>query len=207
MVRIGIDFDNTIAGYDRLFNEVTREWKLLDEDFTGGKAAVRDALRLQENGEYQWQRLQGRVYGKYMERAELIEGVAPFIRRARECGAELFIVSHKTRYGHHDPERIDLREAARAWMENQRFFAEDGLALSPSALYFEETREAKVARIASLDCDCFIDDLPELFAHPDFPTSVARYLYAPSHSEEVAEGVQLCRSWAEIELAVLGECV
>ena len=204
-MRIGIDFDNTIAGYDRVFNEVAREWRLLDDNFSGGKGAVRDAIRCLDNGEYQWQRLQGRVYGKYMGRAELIDGVAPFLQHARECGAELFIVSHKTRYGHHDPERIDLREAARQWMTTQGFFTQEGYALSPQSLYFEETREAKVARITSLDCDCFIDDLPEIFAHPDFPSSVERYLYAPTASGEVPNGTHLCRNWAEIERAVLGK--
>ncbi|MES9855323.1 MAG: hypothetical protein ABW166_01785 [Sedimenticola sp.] len=204
-MRIGVDFDNTIAGYDRVFNEVAKEWGLLREGFEGGKREVRDALRRQESGTYQWQRLQGLVYGKYMGRAVLLDGVASFFQHAQEDGAELFIVSHKTRYGHHDSGCTDLRLAARQWMEAQGFFSEAGLGLNPGSLYFEGTRSAKVARIGALECDCFIDDLAEVFFHPDFPSSVDGYLYAPSPGGAVPYGIRSCRSWSEIEHFVLGE--
>lgn len=203
--RIGIDFDNTIADYDHVFNEVAREWGLVADGFEGGKGAVRQAVSRLKDGEYHWQRLQGRVYGKYMARARLIDGVASFFRHVGRVGGELFIVSHKTRFGHHDPERIDLRDAARAWMDARGFFRKDGLGMAPEALFFEETREAKVARIAELSCDCFIDDLFEVLFHPRFPHGVERYLFDPGRIGGTLVGVHVCQDWAAIEHAVLSD--
>src|ERR1700752_3969148 len=99
--RIGIDFDNTIVGYDRVFVEVARREGLVAPDFCGNKQALRDAVRRTPNGELAWQRLQGRVYGAEIASAVMFEGVDAFLRRCREAGAEVFIVSHKTKFGHY----------------------------------------------------------------------------------------------------------
>lgn len=195
-MRIGIDFDNTIAGYDRVFREVAAEWGLLPAGFVGGKQAVREALRARPGGEREWMRLQGRVYGKYMARAEPVAGVEAVLRRWRRCGAALFVVSHKSRYGHFDPERIDLREAALGWLTERGLFGPGGL--DPARVFFEETREAKVARIAALALDHFIDDLPEVFAEPAFPAGVRRHLLATAGAAEVPAGVAVYRGWEEL---------
>lgn len=177
-LRIGIDLDNTLAGYDEVFPEAARERGLLPEGFRGGKAEVRDLVRGLADGERQWQALQGRAYGALMNRARLIEGAAEFLLRARSKGAELCIVSHKTEYGHFDPDRINLRQAAWAWMMNNGFFAPDGFGLHMEEIYFETTRADKIARIAALDLTHFIDDLPDLFEDRTFPEGPERLLLA-----------------------------
>src|SRR4051812_3212094 len=106
-LRIGIDFDNTIAGYDSVFSDAARDLGLLPAGCAATKAAVRDTLQARPDGEREWMRLQGRVYGKLMSRAQLIDGVADFLTRCR--AHEVAIISHKTQHGHFDPERIDLR--------------------------------------------------------------------------------------------------
>jgi hypothetical protein len=66
---------------------------------------------------------------------------------------------------------------------------------------FELTKEAKVARIAALGCEAFIDDLPEIFASPDFPISTRRILFDPANQfADLAHQRQLDRrgSWTEI---------
>jgi hypothetical protein len=204
-VRIGIDFDHTLVGYPRVFAALAAEWGLLPPGFTGEKGAVREALLRLPDGERQWQRLQGRIYGKYMDRAEPMEGVKEFTQRARERGAELFIISHKTRHGHFDPQRIDLREAARQWMERHGFFSADGLGFSAQAVFFESTREEKVARIAELGCTVFIDDLPEVFSMPSFPEGVRRCLFAPTGAVSVDPGVEVYPDWAGLGRALLGD--
>ena len=50
-MRIGLDFDNTIAGYDHLFLAAGREQGLLPPDFAGAKKAVRDHIRTLPGGE------------------------------------------------------------------------------------------------------------------------------------------------------------
>ena len=182
-MRIGIDFDNTIAGYGGVFGTVARAMGLIEDAAGCTKTEIRDALRGRgDDGEHDWQRLQGQVYGKYMERAELIAGVDVFLGICRDKEATVFIVSHKTEFGHHDPDRINLRDAALAWMADKNFFAPDGFAIPEENVFFEATRTEKVARIKALNCTHFIDDLEEIFLQPDFPEITQQFLLGPGTS-------------------------
>ena len=176
-MRIGIDFDNTIAGYDGLFARLAVQTGLLRVAPCGGKRAVRDALRQNPGGELAWQRLQALAYGAYMGDAELIPGVGEFLAECRATGVAVAIVSHKTRYAAADPDMVDLPRAARDWLRLKGFFAPDGFALPADQVFFEPTRQAKIERIAALGCSHFIDDLEEVFAEPGFPPSVEAILF------------------------------
>lgn len=197
-MRIGIDFDNTLIDYDRVFLEAARERGLVGADFIGTKRAVRDAIRLLPDGETAWQRLQGYVYGAGIAGAVPYPGALDFLRRGLREGATMFVVSHKTRFGHFDPAQVDLREAARDWLGAQGFLA----AVPADRLYFEDDRACKIARIAELGCNHFIDDLEEVFADPSFPAGVRRILLSDSASD--CCDVQ-CGSWREITAAVFGD--
>lgn len=175
-MRIGIDFDNTLAGYDPLFARVAQEWGFLPSGFSGRKKEVRDAVRRLDAGESLWMRLQAEVYGPRMAEAVLIDGAAPFLRACRDRGVPVFVVSHKTPYAAAAPDGVNLHAAALAWMEAQGFFAEDGFALDRTHVFFEPTREAKCQRIGSLRCRLFIDDLEEVFREPSFPAGIGRLL-------------------------------
>ena len=206
-MRIGIDFDNTIACYDEAFVTAAQDRGLLPASFMGAKISVRRAVRALPDGERHWQALQGWVYGAGMSRATLIPGVAGVLRRLRQRGDELFVISHKSEYGHFDPLCINLREAALEWMEAQGFFAADGLALPRGNVFFEATRDAKVARIAVVSPDLFVDDLPEVLEHPDFPARVRRVLFDPALEEgeqgAVAAEVSRLSDWHSIGREVL----
>jgi len=198
MQRIGIDFDNTIAGYDRAFSIVAKEWRLIPEGFNGGKKSVKDFVISKENGETSWQRLQGCVYGKGMPYAELIDGVDSFLRECRARNITVLIVSHKTEFGHFDPEKVNLRDAAWAWLREAGFFDNDGFGISEESVFFEPTREDKIRRIRSLECDCFIDDLEDVFREPTFPLAIQRYLFSPGAGPQPKGPFRTFRSWADI---------
>ena len=201
---IGLDFDNTLAGYDRAFALAARELAGAPADLAT-KTQVRAWLRGQgAEGETIWQRLQGQVYGARMNTAELIPGVGDFLRRARRDGARLAIVSHKTEYGHFDPARVNLRDAARNWMTAQGFFAADGFGLDPTAVYFEGARAEKLARIAALGCTHFVDDLEEVLGDPDFPPGVRRWLYVPGEGPTPQGPFTVRADWREIADDLLG---
>ena len=200
-VRIGLDFDNTIIRYDEVFVAAAVERGLVPEGFTGNKQSVRDTIRLRPDGEIDWQKLQGHVYGKGILGAPAFDGLDAFLRRARTADANVVIVSHKTVFGHYDPDRVNLREAATGWMTARGFFAADGFGLARSDVHFGATRAEKLERIAALRCDVFVDDLEEVLNDPDFPKGVTRILF----SEHANDGpYTVCRSWHEIEHAVFG---
>jgi hypothetical protein len=197
-LRIGIDFDNTIIAYDQVFCAAAKLGGLIDADFVGGKQAVRDSIRLLPDGELTWQRLQGQVYGKGISGATLLPGVDAFLRRCREESCSVAIVSHKTEYGHYDPERVNLREAARQWMTAQGLL--DGDFGIPSAnVFFEGTRAEKLARIAALSCTHFVDDLEEVFLDPAFPPKVERILLSGQEALKSRFPYVVCATWRDIE--------
>ncbi len=208
-MRIGVDFDNTIAGYDRLFAGLAVEARLFDEPPPGGKRGLRDELRRCPGGEVAWQKLQASAYGPRMIEAELMPGAARFLRACRQRGDAVFIVSHKTRYAARGGEGCDLRAAALAWMEAQGFFEDEGFGLEPGCVFFEGTRGEKLGRIARLRVSHFIDDLEELFAEPGFPEGIEAILYAPHGAPAPAAGPGPARyaafaGWDQITEHLLG---
>ena len=117
-MRIGLDFDNTLIRFDEVFGLESQNSGLMPVGWKGSKQKLRDELRSRPEGEKLWQTLQGRVYGPLISKAEMYPGVASFLMRSRNRGDELFIVSHKTKYGHFDNTRTPLRRAALDWMES-----------------------------------------------------------------------------------------
>lgn len=196
-MRIGIDFDNTLVCYDRLFHRAAVEAGWIPAQIAQSKNAVRDFLR-RDGREPAWTELQGIVYGSRMGEAEAFPGAIDFLRQAREHGCELFIVSHKTRKPIIGPE-YDLHAAAHAWLD-----ANVGEELVPAhRTYFELTKEQKLARIAACGCMIFIDDLPEILLAAGFPGHIGRWLFDPENSFAAVSGVKRFSGWKDLP-AVLG---
>jgi hypothetical protein len=196
-LRIGLDFDNTIITYDDVFLSTARERGLVGADFTGRKQAIRDAIRMLPDGELSWQKLQGQVYGKGLAQAYMFEGVDAFLRHCRLNKVPVVIVSHKTEFGHHDPDRVNLRDAARDWMTAHGFFHANRFGIAPDAVYFEATRQDKLARIRQLGCTHFIDDLEEVLSDPAFPPGVERILF--TEGRPASAPYIVCPTWRHIE--------
>ena len=202
-IHIGIDFDNTIAGYDHVFRELAAEWELIPEGFKGTKKQVRKHILARERGLMEWQRLQGQVYGRQMMRAKLIDGVSSFLRSCRERDISLSIISHKTELPHFDPD-VNLREAALGWMTEQGFFERGGFDFNRKDVHFASTPSEKVGRISFEQCSHFVDDLVEVFEHPSFPNNVKGYLFSDGVDSEVHKSLEICGTWREISCAILG---
>lgn len=203
-MRIGVDFDNTIVTYDAVFAAAAADLGCLPAGFAGTKQDVRARVTAQPDGQARWMRLQGMVYGARMAEAEPAEGAFDVLAAFRRNGADVFIVSHKTETGHFDEARVNLRDAARAWMEAGGLFDPAGPGIDPGHVFFEPDRAAKIARVAALECSHFIDDLPEVLADPQFPASVERILYAAGMAKPPAGPFRAFRTWKEIAGALLG---
>lgn len=178
-MRIGIDFDNTIICYDEVFANLAKDWQWLAPDWQGTKQQVREVIQATSEGDLLWQKLQGKAYGEFIHQARAFSGFKEFVSacRAHPEEIEIFIVSHKTEFGHFDEKQISLRQASREWLRQQGFFNPG--YLDESQVFFETTREEKIERIKSLQCSHFIDDLPEVLDHVLFPKNVKRYLFQP----------------------------
>tara|TARA_R110002110_G_scaffold405945_1_gene625395 strand:- start:5850 stop:6455 length:606 start_codon:yes stop_codon:yes gene_type:complete len=200
-MRIGIDFDNTIACYDGVFHQAAVERGLIEESLGTDKNTVRDYLRKIDK-EDDWTELQGYVYGARMDLVAVYEGFLAFVKQARQQGHDLVIVSHKTRQPFMGP-AYDLHEAARSFLETQKIASPDCV---PS-VFFELTLDEKVARIISQGCDVFVDDLPQLLGHEKFPEDVRGLLFDPDDHFPggVADGVtyEVHPDWKSISQTLL----
>lgn len=200
--RIGLDFDNTLVDYDRLFFILAREQGLVPEALPPTKLAVREAVRRLPDGELLWQRLQALAYGERICEASLFPGARAFMTLAGRRGLTVFIVSHKTRVAKEG--QVDMHEAALIFMRSMGFFDPEGPGFVADRIFFEGTREAKVARIGELRLDMFVDDLPEVFVEQGFPEVTTRVLFAPAGAE-VASGITVVGSYGKLSRMVFGQ--
>ena len=198
-MRIGIDFDNTIADYRHAFARVARDSGLVGDDFTGDKPTLRTLLRARPGGETDWQKLQGQVYGRHIGLARVMPGLDGFMSASILKGADIYIVSHKTEYGHHDPARINLHDAATGWLGEHGFFDADGYGVDPDNVFYRATRETKIDTIRALSLDHFIDDLEEVLCDTEFPPATRGHLLRAGQ-----EDGRTTSNWHEIREAVFG---
>jgi hypothetical protein len=199
-MRIGVDFDNTIACYDGVFYTIALERELIPASLATDKTSVRDYLRARGQDSI-FTELQGYVYGPGMERVALYPGVVKALHDFVTAGHTVYVISHKTRTPFAGP-AYDLHDWA--W----RFLVMQHLVETPDApfrlgdIYFELTLDAKLARITALSCDLFIDDLPEVLAEPAFPPTTRGILFDPggNYPDGLWRGrrFERCSEWASI---------
>ena len=199
---IGLDLDNTIISYDSGFADVAVALGLLPADHgPSTKEAVKSLVSARPDGERDWMRLQGQMYGRYIDHGRLRDGVVEFFGEMHRAGAKLSIVSHKTRYGHFDPGRTSLWDAALGWLERRGLFAAE-LGLHRENVHFLETREAKLETIRQIGCDVFVDDLPEVLLHPDFPPQTRGLWFAAGQDDAAGRGLVPYPDWPTVLQAV-----
>jgi hypothetical protein len=183
-MRIGIDFDNTIACYDGVFHAAALERGLIPPDVGRDKNSIRDHL----NGagrDKDFTELQGYVYGTRMDLVALYPGFLEFVAAARKAGHQLFIISHKTKHPILGPKH-DMHAAARGFLAARGLVGDRPSQIDPASVFFELTNEDKIARAASLRCEAFVDDLPEILAMPGFPDGMRRILFDPENQFETS---------------------
>ena len=198
-MHLGIDFDNTLVNYDDLFYRCARDRDWVPAYLPRTKAAVRAWLWSRPGGNTPWTELQGEVYGRRMGEAEPFPGAFACLAACRRRGRRVSIISHKLEWPALGP-RVNLRDAARAWMEARGLFAADGPALDPADVWFEGSRAEKLARIAERRCTHYVDDLAEVLLDAAFPPAAERLLFDPAGAAPApGAGIRVCRTWAEIE--------
>lgn len=202
---VGIDFDNTLANYDGVFHRAAVEQGLIPSDLPSDKVSVRDHLRSAGRDE-DFTLLQGHVYGNRMDLVGLYPGAREALDALRAGGHTLAIVSHKTREPFAGP-CYDLHAAAFAFLQARELIGPLG-PVAEEAVFFELTKEAKIARAAALGCDVFVDDLPEILGLDGFPDGMRTILFDPDdHYPDGHWGgrhFERHRAWNEIAAALIG---
>ena len=193
-LKIGVDLDNTIVCYDRLFQQLAIRQGLVPGTAPASKRWVREHLR-SGGREDTWTMLQGEAYGPMMRDAEIFPGAKSFFAACIAEGYSVYIVSHRTRHPYLGP-RYDLHESALAWLEEQDFVGRSGLPRE--TVFLESSRPEKLARIAKLGCTHFIDDLIDFLNEPEFCRETERVLFDPQGEHLDAGGVRRADSWQAV---------
>ena len=183
---IGIDLDNTIIDYRNAFwktalsigilSERDRNSFSVENGWVPGKNQIKHKLTSEEDNDFKWESLQGKVYGRYIQNASIYPGIFNFLLHSRKRGVKVYIISHKTEFGHHDTVKTPLRKAALNFLHQNELLSGD-YGILEKDVFFLDTRREKVNKIAELNCSYFIDDLPEVFEEENFPGTTKRILF------------------------------
>jgi hypothetical protein len=199
--KIGIDLDNTIISYDNAFQQGAISKGLVDKNCKLHKKALRDLIRRKPDGETEWQKLQGYVYGEGINEAELFPGVYRFLWRCKQRKIDVEIVSHKTDLGHFDKNKISLRDSA------TNFLKKNGLLDNKNPLIkkvtYKGTREEKIDYIQENNFELFIDDLEEIVFSEELKNQKG-ILFSRDNLSNTSSNKVISKSWEEISQNILG---
>lgn len=202
---IGVDFDNTIACYEGLFDRVAREWGLPIAPGLVTREEIRDHLN-KHGYRDDFTRLQGHVYGPGLQLAQVWPGVKEFIATAISQGHEVFIVSHKTRHPLLGPP-YDLRACALDFLRVHQVLHDEPVV--GHNVFFEDSVRDKVQRAMMLKVNVFVDDLPEVFVHFGNEKAVTKILFNPRGIAPGTDDVISVPNWTSVSQLLLGsdQCV
>lgn len=193
---VGIDFDNTIVSYDWIFHQEAVERGLIPPTVAPFKSTVRNHLR-REGKENLWIELQGYVYGPGIAGADSFPGVKEFLKHCLENRIKTCIVSHKTKFPSDKALSYNLHQSAMAWLTANGFLDELQTGLSLENVFFLGTKQSKIEQIRKMQCDIFIDDLPEFLGEKGFPDSVFKVLFDPNQVHTSENRFHSISSWTE----------
>ena len=197
-MKIGIDLDNTIISYDAAFQVAAYSRGLVNNEYKYTKQEISKEIKNRENGEIEWQKLQGYVYGKGIKEASIFPGVYRFMWRCYKRGIVVEIVSHKTEYGHFDTERYSLRKSAIKFLQDAKILQNDILLISN--IIFKSTQIDKLSYIKENNFDYFIDDLEEITKSSQL-ADVKTILFNEKNGHSWDEiNRSILKNWTKVEL-------
>ena len=186
-LRIGIDLDNTIIDYSNSFIFGINNNKLLTKNIINLiikknkinnisiKELIKSKIIQTTNGEKKWRKLQSEVYGKLITYALVNSEIYKFLTLCNHKNYKIYIVSHKTKYGHYSKKENLLRLSALKFLKNKKIINN---FINSKNIFFTDTLNDKINKISELKLDYFIDDLKKIFDNKNFPKRTKKILFS-----------------------------
>lgn len=186
-MRIGIDLDNTIIDYSNSFIFGINNNKLLTKNIINLiikknkinnisiKELIKSKIIQTTNGEKKWRKLQSEVYGKLITYALVNSEIYKFLTLCNHKNYKIYIVSHKTKYGHYSKKENLLRLSALKFLKNKKIINN---FINSKNIFFTDTLNDKINKISELKLDYFIDDLKKIFDNKNFPKRTKKILFS-----------------------------
>ena len=175
MTILGLDLDNTIIIYDKLFKELALKENLIPENIEPQKNKIREYLN-KNNREDDFTFLQSKVYGENIDSALIAEGFDQFLN-SLDKRIKIYIISHKTKYPIKG-KKINLQLKAKEWLIKKNIIG-NRKRIKEQDVFFEETLDLKIKRIEKINCDIFVDDLPKVLEKLN--PAIKKILYDPNN--------------------------
>ena len=172
---IGIDFDNTIVNYDKVFFNVAVRDKLIPTDISKNKISIKKYL-LEKGLTNNWKLLQSKVYGKNINKAVPYNGFVKVVNQLIKRKIKFKIVSHKTINPYYG-KKLNLHKISKEWLKNN-VIKGSKKKLKHTEIFFETSESAKIARIKRLGCTHFVDDLEKILHQ--LPDDITKILFSPN---------------------------
>lgn len=190
--RFGFDLDNTLIDYSISCMRYAEQNNLPKVSNIG---QLRELLKNGRGESELWTSAQSWIYGIGLQYAFVSESSINLLQTLVEKGWGVSIHSHKTEFGPSAYGRAPLRKLMKDWLESSTLKSFFNLE---SNVNFYTELDSKIFGIADAKLDCYVDDLPRIFRHQEFPRSIRSYLYR-SHDEEL-DWVHSIYSFEEIEI-------
>ena len=173
-IKIGIDLDNTIINYENSFEKYLQEKKIYFKKINKRKIK----LITNNNSKIKnWTEAQEEIYGHYITYAKLYKTFNEFEKFALKNKIKLYIISHKTKYSQFS-KKYNLRSESDRWLK-------ENIIKNKYKIFYVNTINEKVRKIAKIKPDYFIDDLIEIFDNKNFPKKVKKILFSKINNNEV----------------------
>ena len=198
MTILGIDFDNTIVKYDRLFHNLAVEYGYVNKELEKRKVIVRDTMN-KKGLKKEFTCLQGEVYGNKIMDAEIAENLLNALEQIYSAGVKLVIVSHKTKYPI-EGQKYDLHKAAKEWLRENKIINNRKIGIEERDIYFAATKEEKIKIIEALKCDYFVDDLVDILKK--ISSKCKKFHYSETKNEA---NIYNTSNWLDIAKLIIAE--
>ena len=91
-IKIGIDLDNTIIDYDKVFYKIALKEGLIPKNIKSDRIKIRNFIK--KKSLIKWKILQSKIYSIYINEAEVKKGFLNFINSVYQKGFEFCIISN-----------------------------------------------------------------------------------------------------------------
>ena len=203
-MKIVIDIDNTLVDYRKsLFTYLeSSDIDLIGFNSSHAMNIIKKNIK-QKYGDIFWQNVQAYIYSDSSSDVFFYENANHFIKKASKEKAEIYLVSHKTKFGMHNAKNIDIREISSQrvnnWLRNEKLFK------SIKEIIFTDTFDQKIAYIKDINPTIIIDDLldihKKIIKHRIFDKKYINILFEGNNYKESiknSDDIFTANSWLEI---------
>ena len=203
-MKIIIDIDNTLVDYRKSLFRFIKKSKVNFEGFSPDYKMIELKNHIKKNlGDYFWQTVQAYIYSDKSEDVTLYENSSNFMKKAYQENSEIYLVSHKTKFGLHKAKNINIREISSkrisCWLNKEK------IGGYIKEIIFTDTFAEKISIIKNIDPSILIDDLLEIHTKTmENRINNERYiniLFEGNHinkSTSLFNGIVIANSWKEI---------